>query len=74
MEKNEKDITLILDRYDNALWIDTHDGHRAVIENVTGVKYTRCTIKDKGIPMWTIMSNGKKIGNVWDVKEIKERW
>jgi len=74
MEQNEKDITLVLNRLNNELWINTDDGHRAVIQNVTGVKCAEWLRADYYVPMWTIMSHGKKIGNVWDVKEIKERW
>ena len=70
MERNEKDITLILDRHNNELWIDT-SGHRVYIRDVTGINFAGAAY---GTPMWTIMSNGKKIGNVWDVKEIKEKW
>ena len=70
MERNEKDITLILDRLNNELWINTDDGHKVVIQNVTGVKFAKWLMADYYVPMWTIMSNGKKIGNVWDVKEI----
>jgi len=74
MERNEKDITLILDRKNNDLWINTDDGHKAVIQDVTGVKVTRWAGVSYDIPMWTVMSHGKKIANVWDVKEIKEEW
>ena len=70
MQRNAKDITLTLNRYANLLWIDTDEGHRAVIHNVTGIRFNQYN----DIPVWNIMSHGKTIGNVWDVKEIKEVW
>ena len=69
MQRNAKDITLTLNRYANLLWIDTDKGHRAVIHNVTGIRFAMWDL-----PVWNIMSHGKTIGNVWDVKEIKEVW
>ncbi|GAH25139.1 unnamed protein product [marine sediment metagenome] len=80
MERNKKDIILILDRHNNDLWINTDNGHRAVIRNVTGVVLPKRPFKlkkgvtDYYIPMWSIMSYGKRIGEAWDVKEIKEEW
>lgn len=74
MERNAKDITLTLNRYDNLLWIDTDEGHRAVIDNVTGIRFALWKGVYNNLPVWNIMSHGKKIGHVWDVKEIIEVW
>lgn len=68
MELNERDITLVLDRSCNALWIDTKT-HKAVIWGVTGIERSKTTHH-----YWKIKRAGAQIGIVWDVTEVKEKW
>lgn len=62
-------LTLILDRDTNDLWID-YKTHMVSIWNVTGLKWNSKAYYRQV----KIFRNGKQIGIVWDVKEIKERW
>lgn len=62
-------ITLILDRKNGDLWVDT-DGHIACIWNVTGLERDTESLLNHV----KVLRNGKSIAGVWHVEEIKERW
>jgi hypothetical protein len=62
------DITLILDRSLHLLWIDIGE-HVGMVDDVTGVK--RIDGKFRSV---LILRRGKKVGMMWEVEEIKERW
>ena len=64
-----KKLTLIPDRDINHLYIDG-ETPMVSIWDVTGLKWNS---KAYYRPV-KILRNGKQIGVVWDVKEIKERW
>jgi len=69
-QKMEGEITLVLDRQFDDLWIDVDDNHKIVIWDVTGLEWDN----EAAINHFKILRRGKQIGGTWNVKEIKERW
>lgn len=64
-------ITLILNRIQDDLWLDTEEGHFMVLNDVSGVN-VECG-KGDDYPV-SILRHGKRVGMVWYVKTIEERW
>ena len=62
-------LTLLLDRKEGDLWIDMGT-HIVCIWDVTGLEWN----KESEYNHVRILRNGKAIGGVWHVTEIKERW
>ena len=63
-------ITLILDRRTGDLWQDMGGVLLSCTWDVTGLERD----KESAIDHVRILQNGKIIGGVWLVEEIKERW
>lgn len=63
-------ISLVLDRQSDDLWIDVDDSHIFVLWDVTGLK------RGKGASSnhYKILRRGKQIAGTWNAREIKERW
>jgi len=63
-------LTLILNRKTKDLWIDINGQHCISLWDVTGVRKAN----DSQYNRVGIFCNGRQIGVVWDVEEIKEVW